>query len=92
MSGSLNFICAVSSRLFMLLVVLIVSGILKDFFDLAARGVGASSGNAIGIINFWDAPSLVEVDFGDGSGSGILKLLNVSLLVFCKFLERFEAR
>lgn len=93
MSGTLNLIRAVSSRLSMLPLVIIVSGFLKGFLARPARGVGEPSGSKNGLTNFWGASSLVEVDFSDGVCSGDLKPFSVSLLVlFCVFLERFEAR
>lgn len=91
-SGRLSLFCAVSRRLFMF-VVMIVSGFLKVLFPLVARGIGEVSGNISGMMNFWGASSLVEVDFGDGICSGILKPFRISFLVFFGvFLERFDAR
>lgn len=73
--------------------VTIVSGILKDLFNLVARGVGVPSGNTSGMMNFLGPSSLVEVDLGDGVCSGILKPLREAFLVFfCVIFERFRAR
>lgn len=92
MSGTLNLIRVVSSRFFTLSGIVIVSGFLKDLFALVARGVGVPSGSKNGLMNFWGASSLVEVDLGDGVCSRNLKPFSESLLVlFCVFLERFEA-
>lgn len=52
MSDRSSLFCAFSSRLFILLVVIIVSGFSKDLWTLVGRGVGVASGSTSGMMNF----------------------------------------